>query len=235
MGPSETKETLARGGAKLSPSETNHALTPLRGDTSSAPFGGTFPSRGRLGLVRPGPPSPCDLIRGKAWRGRRQERKTPTVAGASGRVSLRADERRHSPFIRQRRQKAMPARIRGKSQLSIAREGFLDRRSKRCFWLLLSPQTKVARAGARNSPLRQLRAGRGSFTPLRGDTSSAPFGGTFPSRGRLGGGGGRSEKRLPWLGQAAAEASAPVNAGTVLLSDNDDERLCPREYARNHN
>ena len=46
----------------------------------------------------------------------------------------------------------MPARIRRKSQLSIAREGFLDRRSKRCFWLLLSPQTKVARAGARNSP-----------------------------------------------------------------------------------
>ena len=78
--------------------------------------------------------------------------KTSTVAGASGRVSLRAGERKHSPFIRQRRQKAMPARIRGKSQLSIAREGFLDRRSKRCFWLLLSPQTKVARAGARNSP-----------------------------------------------------------------------------------
>ena len=59
----------------------------------------------------------------------------------------------HSPFIRQRRRKALPVRIRGKSQLSIAREGFLDRRSKRCFWLLLSPQTKVARAGARNSPL----------------------------------------------------------------------------------
>ena len=46
----------------------------------------------------------------------------------------------------------MSARIRRKSQLSIAREGFLDRRSKRCFWLLLSPQTKVARAGARNYP-----------------------------------------------------------------------------------
>ena len=74
------------------------------------------------------------------------------MARASGRASLRADERRHSPFIRQRRRKALPVRIRGKSQLSIAREGFLDRRSKRCFWLLLSPQTKVARAGARNSP-----------------------------------------------------------------------------------
>ena len=84
------------------------------------------------------------------WR--RQERKTPAVAEASGRGSLRAGERRHSPFIRQRRQKAMPARNCKKSLLGIAREGFLDRRSKRCFWLLLSPQTKVARAGARNSP-----------------------------------------------------------------------------------
>ena len=79
----------------------------------------------------------------------------------------------HSPFIRQRRRKVMPARIRGKSQLSIAREGFLDRRSKRCFWLLLSPQTKVARAGARNSPLRRGRglyaaARRHLIRPLRG-------------------------------------------------------------------
>ena len=49
------------------------------------------------------------------------------------------------------------------------------------------------------------------------------------------GDGGRSEKRLLWLKQAAASASAPVNAGTVLLSDNDDERLCPREYAGNRN
>ena len=91
----------------------------------------------------------------------------PTVAGASGRVSLRAGERRHSPFIRQRRKKALPARIRGKSQLSIAREGFLDRRSKRCFWLLLSPQTKVARAGARNYPRRRqiMRLRRCAATP----------------------------------------------------------------------
>ena len=61
----------------------------------------------------------------------------------------------------------MPARIRGKSQLSIAREGFLDRRSKRCFWLLLSPQTKVARAGARNYPHRRqiLRLRRCAATP----------------------------------------------------------------------
>ena len=41
-----------------------------------------------------------------------------------------------------------------------------------------------ARAGARNSPLRRLRAGRGRFTPLRGDTSSAPFGGTCLPAGR---------------------------------------------------
>ena len=61
----------------------------------------------------------------------------------------------------------MPARIRGKSQLSIAREGFLDRRSKRCFWLLLSPQTKVARAGARNYPRRRqiMRLRRCAATP----------------------------------------------------------------------
>ena len=219
MGPSETKETLA----------------PEREIAPALAAGGTgaFYAAARRHLIRP---LRGHLpLKGKAWRGRRQERKTSTVAGASGRVSLRAGERRHSPFIRQRRRKAMPARIRGKSQLSIAREGFLDRRSKRCFWLLLSPQTKVARARARNYPLRWLRAGRGRFTPLRGDTSSAPFGGTFPSRGRLGGGGGRSEKRLPWLGQVVASASAPVNAGTVLLSDNDDERLCPREYAGNRN
>jgi len=87
----------------------------------------------------------------------------------------------HSPFIRQRRRKALPVRIRGKSQLSIAREGFLDRRSKRCFWLLLSPQTKVARAGARNYPRRRkiMRLRRCAATPhpaLRA---------TFPSRGRL--------------------------------------------------
>ena len=89
------------------------------------------------------------------------------MAGASGRASLRAGERRHSPFIRQRRRKAMPARIRRKSQLSIAREGFLDRRSKRCFWLLLSPQTKVARAGARNYPRRRqiMRLRRCAATP----------------------------------------------------------------------
>ena len=55
-----------------------------------------------------------------------------------------------------------------------------------------------------------------------------------PIKGKALGDGGRSEKRLPWLKQAAASASAPVNAGTVLLTDNGDERLCPREYAGNH-
>ena len=55
-----------------------------------------------------------------------------------------------------------------------------------------------------------------------------------PPGGRLGRCGGRREKHLPWLGQAAAEASAPVSVHAVLLTDNGDERLCPREYAGNH-
>ena len=71
----------------------------------------------------------------------------------------------------------MPARIRGKSQLSIAREGFLDRRSKRCFWLLLSPQTKVARAGARNSPLRR---GRGALRRCAATPHPPPSGAPSP-------------------------------------------------------
>ena len=160
----------------------------------------------------------------------------------------------------------MPARIRRKSLSAIAREGFLDRRSKRCFWLLLSPQTKVARAGARNYPRRRqiMRLRRCAATPhpprLRRATClpagrfagltrhrrviqyrgppggrlwGVSFSNTDPARGRPEGCGGRREKHLPWLKQAAASASAPVNAGTVLLSDNDDKRLCPREYAGN--
>ena len=80
------------------------------------------------------------------------------------------------------------------------------------------------------------RSVRGSDTPpacqirepLKGKANGGvSFNTAIHQGGRLGGGGGRSEKRLPWLGQAAAPASAPVNAGTVLLSDNDDERLCP--------
>ena len=125
-----------------------------------APLSNTGPSRGRLIGVR------------------RQERKISAVAEASGRVSLRAGERTRSPFDRQRRRKAMPARIRGKSQLSIAREGFLDRRSKRCFWLLLSPQTKVARAGARNYPRRRQRkrSRRGAkLSPSETNTTLAPL------------------------------------------------------------
>ena len=162
----------------------------------------------------------------------------------------------------------MPARIRGKSLSAIAREGFLDRRSKRCFWLLLSPQTKVARAGARNCPLRQgrgalrrcaatphpppsgasvsLRVGRSAGLtrhrrviqhrdPSRGKANGGtPFNTADPSRGKAWGCGGRSEKRLPWLKQAVASASAPVSVHAVLLTDNGDERLCPREYAGNH-
>ena len=54
-----------------------------------------------------------------------------------------------------------------------------------------------------------------------------------PLKGKALGDGGRSEKRLPWLGQAAASASAPVSVHAVLLTDNGDERLCPREDAGN--
>ena len=54
------------------------------------------------------------------------------------------------------------------------------------------------------------------------------------SRERLGRCSGRREKHLPWRGQAAAEASAPVNVHAVLLSDNGDNGLCPREDAGNH-
>ena len=72
------------------------------------------------------------------------------------------------------------------------------------------------------------------WTPQEEGLRGASFNGAKPSRGRLGRCGGRSETRLPWLGQAAAGASAPVNAGTVLLTDNGGERLCPREDAGNH-
>ena len=117
-----------------------------------------------------------------------------------------------------------------------------------------------ARAGARNSPLRRGRGAlrRCAATPhpppsgapvsprtpqgegltLRRDDGRGtphPSASLTPSpRGKAWGCGGRSEKRLPWLGQAAAEASAPVSVHAVLLTDNGDERLCPREYAANH-
>ena len=141
---------------------------------------------------------------------------------------------------------------RGRQRTGVAREGFLDRRSKRCFWLLLSPQTKVARAGARNSPLRR---GRGALRrcaatphPSRLRRATCLPAGRFadltrhrrviqhrePLKGKALGDGGRSEKRLPWLKQAAASASAPVSVHAVLLTDNGDERLCPREDAGNH-
>ena len=62
----------------------------------------------------------------------------------------------------------------------------------------------------------------------------AAFSTADPSRGKALGDGGRREKHLPWLKQAAAEASAPVSVHAVLLTDNGDERLCPREDAGNH-
>ena len=109
-----------------------------------------------------------------------------------------------------------------------------------------------ARAGARNYPRRRqiLRLRRCAATP-HPPPSGEPVSlrvGRFadltrhrrviqyrePPRGKALGDGGRSEKRLPWLKQAAASASAPVNVHAVLLTDNGDERLCPREYAANH-
>ena len=55
-----------------------------------------------------------------------------------------------------------------------------------------------------------------------------------PCEGKAWGCGGRREKHLPWLKQAAASASAPVSVHAVLLTDNGDERLYPREDAGNH-
>ena len=69
-------------------------------------------------------------------------------------------------------------------------------------------------------------------TPQGESLRGAAFNGAKPSRGRLGRCGGRSEKRLPWLGQAAAPASAPVNAGTVLLTDSDDRYTPPASTHR---
>ena len=73
---------------------------------------------------------------------------------------------------------------------------------------------------------------------------AAGYGGAALAKGGSGSGtaikekawgcGGRSEKHLPWLKQAAASASAPVSVHAVLLTDNGDERLCPREDAGNH-
>ena len=143
----------------------------------------------------------------------------------------------------------------GGSEQALRAEEVQKRSFCRCFWLLLSPQTKVARAGARNYPRRRqiMRLRRCAATPhlprLRRATClpagrsagltrhrpviqpRGPPGGRLEgvrhSRGRLGGCGGRSEKRLPWLRQAAASASAPVSVHAVLLTDNGDERLCP--------
>ena len=109
------------------------------------------------------------------------------------------------------------------------------------------------RSGARNyirhgfaAPPVSLRVGRSADLtghrrviqhrePIKRKTNGGvSFNTADPSRGNAWGCGGRSEKRLPWLGQAAAEASAPVSVHAVLLTDNGDERLCPREDAGNH-
>ena len=81
------------------------------------------------------------------------------------------------------------------------------------------------------------RSVRGSDTPPACQTTPrTPQGEVLrgcAARGEGFGDGGRREKRLPWLGQAVAGASAPVSVHAVLLTDNGDERLCPREYAGN--
>ena len=178
------------------------------------------------------------------------------MAGASGRGSLRAGERRHSPFIRQRRRKALPARIRRKSLSAIAREGFLDRRSKRCFWLLLSPQTKVARAGARNSPcagcggdggvLRRcaatphpppsgapspqgegLRVRHSHREPLKGKADGGvSFNAANPSRGRL------TEVRHSTPRPIKGEGLGLCGPGTRLPVTSSGGRLTPADGGR---
>ena len=61
----------------------------------------------------------------------------------------------------------------------------------------------------------------------------APAGAT-PARRRSGETPPTRQKQtpLPWLGQAVAEASAPVNAGTILLTDSDDRCTPPASTHR---
>ena len=72
---------------------------PLKGKALGGALGGRVDAAGRRGR-RPLQRGP--FPQGEGWRGAAVERKIPTVAGASGRGSLRAGERRHSPFDRQR-------------------------------------------------------------------------------------------------------------------------------------
>ena len=106
-------------------------------------------------------------------------------------------------------------------------------------WRLTPPRYWGCRLRAR-TPHPALRA---TFPPggrlwvVRHSTPHPPGGrlsGVRRSRERLGRCGGRREKHLPWRGQAVAGASAPVNVHAVLLSDNGDNGLCPREDAGNH-
>ena len=86
-------------------------------------------------------------------------------------------------------------------------KGSLDRRSK---WFSLVTfflqKKKVTRAGARNAPACARR--RNTCSPPGRRNSPNPV-----------------EANTPTVaGQAAASASAPVNAGTLLLTDSDDRR-----------
>ena len=107
----------------------------------------------------PKPPS------GRLWRdliiaktGRAQ---TPTVAPGQRRATApRGKLCWHSPSDRGKNRKNLRGRV-GKlpaRNVSPRAKGFLDRRSKRRFWLLLPPGAKVARARrARNPPAFPLR------------------------------------------------------------------------------
>ncbi len=83
-------KSSSRRGAKLSPSETNHALTPLRGDTSSAPFGGTCLPAGRSVRGSDTPPACHSTPRtpqGEGLRVRHSHRE-PLKGKANGGVSF---------------------------------------------------------------------------------------------------------------------------------------------------
>ena len=72
--------------------------------------------------------------------------------------------------------------------------------------------------------LRRKKCGRRRPPPRQGKPTRRRSGETPPTR--------QKKTPLPWLGQAVAEASAPVNAGTVLLTDSDDRCTPPASTHR---
>ena len=113
----------------------------------------------RLGRIFPKPPS------GRLWRGLIIAKNDRTQNPHRGTSQRRAAAPRgklcwHSPSDRGKKRKNLRGRV-GKlpaRNVSPRAKGFLDRRSKRRFWLLLPPGAKVARARrARNPPAFPLR------------------------------------------------------------------------------